>query len=121
MGLFVTGPVLLTLFWLVVVIWRRGIPIWLVPGESGFCVAIFMLALRLMEVEGDASRLGHGTGTPTPHQKLAGIWGFYLFMNSFSGMLWCVVLAALSLPIVLVQAYRRRSSQAPYVLSDSTC
>jgi len=109
MGILVTGPILLTLFWLVVVIWRRGVPIWLVPGECGFCVAVFLLAAVLTDAGGDSSFLGHGTGSPSSGEKLAGTWGFYLFVNSLSGMLWCVVLAAVSLPIILVQAYRRRS------------
>jgi hypothetical protein len=110
MGLFITGPILLTVFWLVTVIWLRRVPFWLVPCEFVFTLVVFGLAMVLMQLDGNAgidAAFSDSTVQPSHWQNLAGRWGFYLFTDSFSGTLWCLVLAIVSVPIGLLLAHRK--------------
>ena len=109
MGLFIAGPVLLTLFWLIVVIGAQRVPGWLMPAELGFSVAAFLLSMALIRA-GGAPILGAGGHSDVPPSDLANLvtaCGFYIFMSSMSGILWCFVLSIISLPIGLLLAHRQ--------------
>src|SRR4051812_41681224 len=113
MGLFIAGPALLTLFWLSVVIWMQRVSVWLLVGEFAFSIAALLLSMALFRVGAGASMFGSMADVEYPPSflgQLAGTCGFYIFMNSLSGILWCFVLTMIALPVDFLLARRQGHS-----------
>ena len=109
MGLFIAGPILLTLFWLIVVIGAQRVPGWLMPAELVLSVAAFLFSMALVRV-GGAPLLGSQGNSDVPPSDLENLvttCGLFIFMNSMAGILWCFVLSIISLPIGLLLAHRQ--------------